>query len=196
MTRGFGSDSSDVLACRLSQAVNLLALHRMPRPSRRRGRCWPCTRRGWARLIPIAVVCKLNLATALRLREDYGNALAAAPVSRPRTGRRARRRSSVHAGREDGPARLSWRPGQPGPKLGRLTSRPPPSMTGSWGLSIPIPCAVELTCMLTRHERASKGRRRSVGDHREAAALLGPEHADIEYLARGRRLRVIDPQPF
>jgi MinD-like ATPase involved in chromosome partitioning or flagellar assembly len=197
LTKGFGSESSDSLACRLSQAVNLLALHKIPAG---RAEAEAVLAMYEARLGPAhphSLICKVDIAAALCLQEDYVPALAAAQsaadglaagvgAGHPHTLAAKMVLAAAHAGQGDFAA------------AGALDEQTATQLAQTLGQRHPDTLRCRANLLLTLHERgvagASAERQELI---KELTTLLGGGHPDIATLtSNGRLLRVIDPQPF
>jgi MinD-like ATPase involved in chromosome partitioning or flagellar assembly/tetratricopeptide (TPR) repeat protein len=197
LTRGFGKDSSDALASRLSQALNLMALGRF-----REGRLAATEvlrvyegRVGSGH--PHSLICRLNIATAFCLEDDYGAAetqirLAADGLqsrlgsAHPYTLAAKMVQASVLARRSD----LA--------DAAALEELVTAERTRVLGPTHPDTLRCRANYLLTLHQRGVTGavvERQAV--IQELAASLGSQHPDVGTAGGGRRLLCsIDPQPF
>jgi hypothetical protein len=197
LTRGFGSDSSDTLACRLSRALNLLAMHRIPEAITAAQEVLTVYEERLGPTHPHSLICKLNISTALCLEENYTAAMA-----------------SVQSAAEGLDGRLgAAHPYALAAKMVLASVLAGQSHLADAGLLEELVAAERervlgpqhadtLRCranlLLTRHEQGVEGAttvRQAVIE--ELTALLGPEHPDIgTIISGGRLLCAIDPQPF
>ena len=197
LTRGFGSDSTDALACRLSQAVNLLALHRIPEARTEAEAVLAIYEPRLGPTHPHTLICKVDIATARCLQEDYGPALAAARSAAEGLER------GLGAGHPDTlAAKMVMAAALAGQgnlaDAGALEEQTAAEFAQALGQRHPDTLRCRANMMLTRHELAGGGasaERQAIIE--ELTTLLGAEHPDIGTLiSGGRLLRVIDPQPF
>ena len=146
LTRGFGRDSTDALAARLSQALNLLAIghYREARAAAEEVLVVYEERLGDSH--PHSLICRLDIATALCLDEDFVSARTEAETAAERAAGPARRRSPVHACRANGPGHRTSPPGPPGQRPGTWRNRSSSGANECSGTIIRIPCAVAPTC--------------------------------------------------
>ena len=196
LIRGFGRDSSDALAARLSTAVNLLALSKIQdaRTSAQEVLAIHEARIGPSH--PHSLICKVNIATALCLQEDYEPALSTARsaaaglddrlgAAHPYTLAANMVTAAVLAS-QGNLAEASVLEGQTAAGLARVLGQRHPDT---------LRCQANM--LLTRHESTGgeSAERQAIID--QLTALLGPQHPDIGTLTHGGRLfRMIDPQPF
>jgi len=197
LTRGFGKDSSDALACRLSQALNWLAMGRSLQARTTAEEVLVVYEERVGSAHPYSLICRLNVSSALCLDEDYSAAetevrfaavglqdrlgadhpytlaakmvLASVLANRGHLAEAEKLEELVTAGRE-----LVLGPQHPDT----------------------LRCRANL--LLTQHARgfegASRRRQEVIGD---LSARIGSEHPDVTTALSGSRLLcAIDPQPF
>jgi tetratricopeptide (TPR) repeat protein len=197
LIRGFGRESGDALASRLSHALNQLALDRI-----RDGRVAAeevlasyLDRVGEAH--PHSLICSLNIATALCLEDDYAAAQA-------------------HVQRAVGGLESRLGPDHPYTLAAKLVQASVLARTGALadaeamdeqvaagrarvlGPQHPDTLRCRANLLLTQAELGNRG---ATADRQqvieELTMVLGAEHPDVRGAHRQRRLLcVIDPQPF
>jgi tetratricopeptide (TPR) repeat protein len=197
LTRGFGGESGDALASRLSQALNQLALGRI-REGRTAAEAVLASYEGRVGADhPHSLICSLNIATALCLEDDY--AAAQAHVQRAVGGLESRigpahpytlAAKLVQASVLAGNAALA--------DAALLEELVEAERTRALGPQHPDTLRCRANLLLTQDElgnsRAAVSRQKVIG---ELAVMLGAEHPDVRTAGRQRRLLcVIDPQPF
>jgi tetratricopeptide (TPR) repeat protein len=197
LSRGFGPDSNDGLASRLSYALNQLTLNQVAE-----GRMGLyevlAVYEGWLGSDhPNTLICRLNVATALCLEDRYADALANAE-------------RAVHglsdALRPTHPytlsAKLVW--ASVLAHLGKLDEAAEleelvlVERTNWLGPEHPDTLRCQANLLLTRHQQGATGQpteRQLVVS--ELGSVLGPDHPDVTAAGASRRLFcVINPQPF
>ena len=197
LVRGFGSNSTNALAARLSHAINLLALGRFPDALDRaravlsvyQGRLGPTH--------PHTLMCTLAIASALCLQEDYDQALALAHAAAAGLGDRLRHDHPYTLAASMVLAAVLASRGQT-VAAAELEERIAPEFDQVLGSQHPDTLRFRANMLLTLHEQGVEGalmdRQRVI---EKLSVMVGPEHPDIAALAGGARLlRVIDPQPF
>jgi len=197
LTRGFGQDSSDALACRLSQALNWLAMERFldARTAAEEVRAVYRDRVGSTH--PHSLICGLNIATAFCLEEDYRTAQTEA-------------RSAVEGLQDrlgaDHPYTLaakmvlanvlaSQRHLDEAVELEELVRDKRERILGP---QHPDTLRCRANLLLTQHELGIEGtsaKRQAVIE--DLGALIGSAHPDVTTTLAGNRLLcAIDPLPF
>jgi cellulose biosynthesis protein BcsQ len=197
LNRGFGPNSNDALASRLSHALNQLALNQVA-GGRRALEEVLAVYEGWLGTEhPHALIGRLNVATALYLEDKYADALTnaeravhglsdALSPSHPYTLSAELVRASVLA------------------QLGKLEEAAAleelvlAERTDWLGPEHPDTLRCQANLLLTRRQQGAGGqaaeRQQVIG---ELGSVLGPDHPDVVAAAASRRLLcVIDPQPF
>ena len=196
LIRGFGRDSSDALAARLSSAINLLALSKVQ------------DARIWAEEVlaiyqarlgpshPHTLICRVNIATASCLQEEHEPALAAAQsavagledglgADHPYTLAAKMVKAAVLASQGD-LAEAATIEEQTAAELMRVLGNRHPDT---------LRCLANM--LLTRHESAGGETAERQAIIEQLTGMLGAQHPDIATLTHGGRLfRMIDPQPF
>jgi tetratricopeptide (TPR) repeat protein len=198
LTKGFGSESSDTLACSLSLAVNLLAVHRVPEAMQAAEEVLAVYTARLGPAHPHSLICRVDIAAALCLQEDYAQALGMARSAAQGLERSLGARHpytlavkavvAVALAGQGGLARAT----------GELEEQTAADLALVLGPRHPDTLRCQANLLLTRHELGVAGAsaEREV-IIRELTALLGTGHPDIGTLmAGGRLLRVIDPLPF
>jgi tetratricopeptide (TPR) repeat protein len=74
LTRGFGRDSSDALSCRMSQAINLLALRRAAQARKQAEELLATYEAQGGPSHPYSLICRLNIASAMFAQEQFAEA--------------------------------------------------------------------------------------------------------------------------
>jgi tetratricopeptide (TPR) repeat protein len=197
LSRGFGPDSNDALASRLSHALNQLALNQIAEGRNALGNVL-AVYEGWLGTEhPNVLICRLNLATALCLEDKYADALIyaeraahglsdALSPNHPYTLSAKLVWASVlaHLGKLDEAAELEELV---------LAER-----TRWLGPEHPDTLRSQANLLLTRHEQGANGtatERQQVIS--ELGSVIGPDHPDVAAAGASRRLFcVINPQPF
>ncbi|HTS99477.1 MAG TPA: FxSxx-COOH system tetratricopeptide repeat protein [Streptosporangiaceae bacterium] len=196
LTRGFGRDSTDALAARLSQALNQLALQHYEEARADAEEVLAVyERRG--RDHPHSLICRLNIATALCLEGEYAAAETEARTaadglearlgeSHPYTLAANMVLASVLANRRDLVQAEEIEQRVTNERERVLGPRHPDTLR----------CRANL--LLTQHargdEEAPGQRQAAIAD---LATLIGSEHPDVTTALTGHRLLcVIDPLPF
>jgi len=197
LSRGFGRDSGDALASRLSQALNELALGRI-----QVGReAAEAVLRSYESRVgsdhPHVLICRLNIATALCLEENYATAQDYA--GRAADGLEARLGSShpytlaaklVLASALAGQGALA--------DAARLEELVEDERARTLGPQHPDTLRCRVNLLLTQQkleDPAARARREQA--IAALAAVIGAEHPDVRAARReSRLLSVIDPQPF
>jgi cellulose biosynthesis protein BcsQ/tetratricopeptide (TPR) repeat protein len=197
LSRGFGPDSNDALASRLSQALNQLALNQVAEGRNALVEVL-AVYEGWLGTEhPNVLICRLNVATALCLEERYADALTSAE--------RAVQGLS-DALRPNHPytlsAKLVW--ASVLAHLGKLEEAAELEELVlaeriKWlGPEHPDTLRCQANLLLTRRQQGANGqateRQQVIG---ELGSVLGPDHPDVTAAGASRRLFcVINPQPF
>jgi len=197
LIRGFGSVSSDALACRLSHAANLLAFDQASQAHREAQAVLSVYEERLGHNHPHSLSCRVNIATGLYLQESYDTALTAA--------------RAAAAGMDDvlGPdhpytlaANMVLAVVQAArgalAEAEELEDRTAATLEQVIGRQHPDTLRCRANLLLTRHERGETG---AAAERQEVIerlrGILGAEHPDVASLMDGKRsLRVIDPQPF
>jgi MinD-like ATPase involved in chromosome partitioning or flagellar assembly len=197
LTRGFGGESSDALAARLSQALNLMALGEIQRARTEAEAVLAVYEPRLGTDHPHSLICRLNIATALCLEQDYQTAAAEARLAADGLERRLGAThpyslaakmvlASVLAGRGD----LTG--------AGELDKTVAAQREQVLGPLHPDTLRSQANLLLLPQEGAgggTPGGRQQV--IRELAKLIGVQHPDVIMASNGGRLLcVIDPQPF
>lgn len=197
LARVWGADSSDALACRLSQAVNMLALHRVLEGMEAANGVLATYVDRLGPEHPHSLICKLDISTALCLAGDY----AAAAIALPSVVEALRKRlGEVHpytlAAKMVQASTLAFQLDLAGAE--ELESAVTEDREQNLGKRHPDTWRCRANLLLTQHERGSKeasDQRQEV--IRELAVMLGPDHPDVKTVRDGHRLLcTIDPQPF
>jgi len=197
LTRGWGEDSSDALGCRLSQALNLLALNRIPDGRMAAEGVLAVYKGRMGPEHPHFLICNLDISAALCLGAEYPAAEAAA-------------RTAV----EGLQGRLG--PAHPYTLAAKMVLASTRAFQNELAEALELEKAVTnesdrvlgpqhpdtLRCranlVLTQHalavEEAANGRQAVI---EELDRSLGPDHPDVSAVIKGGRLLcIIDPQPF
>lgn len=197
LTRGFGSNSSDALAARLSHANSLLALHRILEALERAEAVLAVYEGRLGVTHPHSLICKLNLASARCSQESYDLALRLAQAAADGLQQRlhAKHPHTLAARMTQGAILASM--GRL-PDAAELEQQVSPQFEEILGPQHPDTLRCRANTLLTLHEQGTSG---ASSDRQQVieklATLLGSEHPDIGALfGGGRLLRVIDPQPF
>jgi MinD-like ATPase involved in chromosome partitioning or flagellar assembly len=197
LAAGFGENSSDTLACRMSLALNNLVIGRLEEARTGAEQVLQVYDRRLGRVHPHTLICGLNIATALCLEEDYQAAETQArsaaeglrgrlSPSHPYTLAAQMVLASIHALRNDLPAARE------------LEEMVVAERAEVLGPNHPDTLRCQANLLLTQHaqevEGASARRQAVLGD---LAALIGAEHPDVTTALKGDRLLcAIDPLPF
>jgi MinD-like ATPase involved in chromosome partitioning or flagellar assembly len=197
LTRGFGRDSSDALACRLSQALNLLALHRVLDGRRAAQEVLAVYEERVGPVHPHSLICRLNISTALCLERDYPaaetEARSAAEGLQERLG--AAHPYTLAARMVLASVLASEGHLDEAGLLERLISTERERVLGP---QHPDTLRSRANLLLTRRGQGVEGaseERQAVIE--ELAEMLGPEHPDVStVISGGRLLCTVDPQPF
>lgn len=200
LSRRFGGDSQDALACRLSHSINLLALDDPHQAETEMRAVLAVYEQRFGALHPHALVCAVNLASALRLQYTPASAAKALTTIRAAAEGLENRLSAEHpyslaAQMVLGVALADvdeWIEAR------AVEERAVERMTKKLGPHHPDTLRCRANLMLTRQQ---SGDRTAMTERMEIVArltgLLGAEHPNIATLRDGRRLlRAIDPQPF
>ena len=197
LTRGFGPDSTDALACRLSQALNGLAMKQRLVARTAAEEVLLVYEQRLGPDHPHSLICKLDISTALCLDEDYPAAEVEA-------------RSAVdgleHRLGADHPytlaanivlASILANQGQLA-EAREMEQRVTVTREKVLGPDHPDTLRGHANLLLTQHdlgvEGAAKKRQKIIGD---LSALIGSDHPDVTTaLASNRLLGLIDPQPY
>ncbi|MGH3159643.1 MAG: FxSxx-COOH system tetratricopeptide repeat protein [Streptosporangiaceae bacterium] len=196
LTRGFGSNSTDALAARLSHAINLLALHKIPEAAEIAQAVLMVYEERLGLSHPNSLICKLNLASARCLQESYSPAQVLAQAAADGLEQRL---GGVHPYALGAKMTLAGVLASMGRRsdAANLEEQISPEFEGVLGPQHPDALRCRANTLLTLHELGTSGastdRQRVI---EKLATLLGPEHPDIGALiGGGRLLRVIDLQP-
>jgi hypothetical protein len=196
LTRGFGRDSNDALSCRLSQAINLLALQRAQEAQTQAEELLAVYEERVGAEHPHSLICRLNLSSAMYAQDEFRTALVharrAADGLRDRLGAghpytlSATMMLASLLAREDDLAHAAALEEHIVAERARILGRRHPDTLRA-----------RANYLLTWHEmgNAAPGERQAV--IAELARLLGEDHPDVTTTVSSRRLLcVVDPQPF
>lgn len=197
LSRGFGPDSNDALASRLSQGLNQLALNQCADGGNALSEVL-AVYEGWlGSNHPNTLICSLNVATALCLEDRYAEALAHVEraVNGLSDGLGPNHPSTLSA-------KLVWAGvlahlGKPQDAAALEELVLAERMT--WlGTEHPDTLRSQANLLLTRHQQGVDGkateRQQVIG---QLASVLGVDHPDVAAAGASRRLFcVINPQPF
>ena len=197
LTRGFGRDSSDALACRLSQALTLLAMHRNPEARTVAEDVLAVYEERLGRDHPHSLICRLNIATALCLEEDYPGAEAMVRSAVEGLEGRLGEAHPYTLAAKMVLATVLARQGE-FTEAGELEELVMTGRAQVLGPQHPDTLRCRANLLLTRHTQGvegASGERQAVIE--ELATMLGGEHPDVTTaVSGGRLLCTIDPQPF
>ena len=196
LIRGFGSDSTDALAGRLSQALSLLAAHQVSRGMRAAEEILDVYEDRVGSDHPNSLICTLNIATAAYLDNDFDMAEtriqsavagleARIGAAHPYTLAAKMVQASVlaHRGRTAEAADLE-----------QLVTSGRERVLGS---QHPDTLRCRANLLLTRQAQGVDGSRERQAVIAELASMIGPEHPDVTTAEKGERLLcMVDPQPF
>jgi MinD-like ATPase involved in chromosome partitioning or flagellar assembly len=197
LATGWGEDSSDALASRLSQAVNMLAMHQVPEGMEAAAGVLAIYEAHVGPKHPHSLITRLNICTALCLAGDY----TAAATSLPSVVEGLQERlGEVH------PYTLAAKMVQASTLAFRLDLRRAEELEravtddreNNLGPRHPDTLRCRANLLLTQHElgsnEASDQRQEVI---RELTIMLGSDHPDVKTIRDGGRLLcTIDPQPF
>ena len=201
LTRGFGKDigidSSDALACRLSQALNWLAMDRYPEARAAAEEVLAVYEERLGSTHPHSLICRLNIATAWCLQENYPAAESEAEsaveglqerlgAAHPYTLAAKMVLASVLAKRGDLTGAR---------KLEDVVAAEREQVLGP---QHPDTLRCRVNQLLTQHEQGVEGAlRKRQAVIWDLGVLIGNEHPDVTSVMAGNRLLcVIDPPPF
>jgi MinD-like ATPase involved in chromosome partitioning or flagellar assembly len=197
LTRGFGEDSSDVLACRLSQALNWLATGRLAEARDAAEKVLVVYEARLKSDHPHTLICRLDISTALCLEKEYEAAESEARIAadglRDRLGHShpytlaANMVLASLLARQDNLL-----------KAEELEAMVVAEREQALGPQHPDTLRCRANLLLTLHAQgvdgASAKRQEVLGD---LATLIGSEHPDVTTALKGDRLLcAIDPLPF
>jgi FxsC-like protein len=199
LTRGWGDDSSDALACRLSQALNMLALGQIQEGQAEAEGVLAVHEERVGPAHPYSLICSLNISTAFCLAARYPAAeiearkavdglqdSLSADHPHPYTLSAKMVLASVHAFQGDFA------------KAEELETLVTADRERILGPRHPDTLRCRANLLLSQQKRevreASQGREAIAG---ELTEMLGPDHPDVIAIRSGGRLLcAIDPQPF
>jgi MinD-like ATPase involved in chromosome partitioning or flagellar assembly/tetratricopeptide (TPR) repeat protein len=197
LNRGFGPDSSDAVAGRLSQALNQLALGELDNGRQVLEEILAGYDRQLGPTHPNTLICRLNLATALCLQEDYA---AAQPQAERAVEGLTSRLGSAHphtlaANLVRGSALACLKKLNEAATVEEMVLA---ERTRVLGQQHPDTLRSRANLLLTLRQQEMNGpatqRQQVIA---ELAELLGTEHPDVTAAGRHRRLFcMINPQPF
>jgi MinD-like ATPase involved in chromosome partitioning or flagellar assembly len=197
LSRGFGSESSDALACRLSQALNWLAMHRIKEATNEARQVLAVYEGRLGQAHPHSLICRLDIATALCMDKNYSAAVDEA-------GRAADglhdRLGAAHPYTLAANAILASALASEG-RLDKAEEIEEPLSAERGrvlGPQHPDSLRSQANLLLTRHQRGVEGasrERQAVID--AMSTVLGAEHPDVStVMSGGRLLCMVIPQPF
>ena len=197
LTLGFGADSSDALACRLSQALNWMALKRYSEAREAAELVLAVYEERLGVDHPHSLICQLNIASALCLEEEYEEAETKARLT-------ARcledRLGALHPYTLAAKMVLASALAIQGnlPEAGKLEESVTDARDRVLGSRHPDTLRSRVNLLLTRQNLQEAGavekRQAVIGDLGE---LIGSEHPDVISAMGGNRLLcAIDPLPF
>jgi tetratricopeptide (TPR) repeat protein len=197
LTRGFGSKSSETLACRLSQALNWLALQRYLEARMALEEVLAVYENRVGPTHPNSLICTLDIATALFLEENYP---AAESRVRSALDGLQERLGATHPYTLAAKMVLASVLASQGKlaEAGELEETVVAGRQLVLGSQHPDTLRCRVNLLLTRHALGVGGadqERQEIID--DLAGMIGSEHADVSTALKGNRLLcVVDPQPF
>ena len=197
LATGFGEDSSDALACRLSLALNWLVTGRVEQAREGAEQVFFVYNQRLGQKHPHTLICQLNMATALCLEEDFESAeqqaRSAADGLRDRLGESHPHTLSAQMVLASVLAQLGNL--DEARSLEELVVAERERVLGA-GHPDTLRCQANL--LLTQHDLGAgvaSVKRQAVID--DLAVLIGHEHPDVNTALKGKRLLcLIDPPPF
>jgi hypothetical protein len=197
LTRGFGKDSTDALACRLSEALNWLATGKIEDARVAAEGVLVVYQDRLGPVHPHSLICRLNISTALCLEEDFA---VAETEARSAVDGLQVRLSSNHPYTVAAKMVLASVRARQGhlAEAAKLEELVTDERERVLGPQHPDTLRSRANLLLTQHELGvdgTSGKRQAVIE--DLAVLIGSEHPDVTTALGGSRmLCAIDPLPF
>jgi tetratricopeptide (TPR) repeat protein len=197
LARGFGPDSMETLAARLSEANNSLMLRRVAEARAAMEGVLAVYQSRLGAHHPYYLICRIDIAAALYLQNDYESALLNARIAADELDRNLGSRHPYTLA-----ARMAVAAALAGdgrlPEAANLQSEIASAIDAVLGPNHPDTLRCQANTALTERDMGAVGAsNRLEASIRNLTDQLGIDHPDIDSLKAGKRLlQVIDPQPF